>query len=468
MNCAEGKIVVPRWISCHTYLFGSPDSRTYISDERKHVYVLLEGPASDMWKLICDGAGDEQLAGWAARAGVEGQVEGFIGELLRQGLLAAGDERERVDADARFEPFGEDADSGEEAKFIEEMQTWMYEKKFLFSLFIELTYRCNLKCVHCYNPKDAGARELDFDLCKKAIDDAWELGCFRVTFSGGECTLHSRFAELVRYAKSKRISVEIFTNGQLMAEDESLCREILGQYPYRIGVSLYSTDKTMHERVTSVKGSFEKTYSLIKKLRSRNVNVQIKNFLLNFNCFDCIGVKRFADAIGATSVADISLIPTIEGDKSTLRYALDEDELIKLYGDPASPLYVGKGFVPLDFDEIKDDTPCLGGFTGLCVTPSGGVVVCVSLPLPLGDLNRTSLTDIWLAAARGEQSSALYRWQSTRISDFAQCYKEEYCRFCNLCPGMGYLENGYLKRSDTQCRQAKARMKAYMRIRGER
>ena len=50
------------------------------------------------------------------------------------------------------------------------------------------------------------------------------------------------------------------------------------------------------------------------------------------------------------------------------------------------------------------------------------------------------------------------------IGDLPDCYKHDYCRYCRYCPGMGYLENGYLRKSDVQCMQAKARMRAYKKI----
>lgn len=462
MNYIPERIEVPAWISCRTYLFGKPDSRTYISNEKNHKYVMLDGLASDMWQLLYDRVSESDFTVWVKNNGVEKEVDGFLRELVEQELITVSDkneaEREKTTA---YEPFGADSESDAEAKFIEEMQAWLFEKKFMSSLFFELTYRCNLKCVHCYNPKNMPEVELDFDLCKKAIDDAYELGCFRITFSGGEATLHSRFIELVRYARSKHISVEIFTNGQILAENDRLYREMLALYPYRVCVSLYGTTKQTHECVTSVDGSFEKSKDLIFRLRKENVNVQIKNFLLNLNCRECLNVKKMAADIGATSVADISLIPTIEGDKKTFRYMLDEKTLFGLYIDSESPLYVGTDYKPLDYEKRKNDSPCFGGFSGLCVNPDGEVVICVSMPLSVGNLKKTTLKEIWQAAAEKNPESKLYLWQKVRIADFGECHKEEYCAFCDFCPGMGYLENGFLKKSDVLCMQAKTKMKAY-------
>lgn len=456
--------MVPAWISGHTYLFGQAESRTYISNEKAHTYVFLEGLASDLWKLLCDDVSQEELTAWVQENGLSDQIDGFLDELAEQGLLSDGAKCEKA---AVFEPLSRDASGEEEAQFIARMQDWIWAHHGLYSLFFELTYRCDLKCVHCYNPKDMSSVELDIDMCKRAIDDAYEMGCFRITFSGGESTLHSHFLELVAYARSKRISVEIFTNGQRLSDDKNFLHSLLALYPYRLCVSLYSTQQQMHERVTAVEGSFDKTYSLIRQLRAQNVNVQIKNFLLNFNCFDCIKVKQMAKEIGATSLADISLIPTIEGDKKTLQFMLTEEELFRLYTDPDSPLYVGDGFSPIDRTSRMHDAPCSGGFSGLCVGPTGKLTICVSMPLPVGDLKTQSLYEIWSAAMRGDPECTLYKWQKLSLVDYTQCFKEDYCAFCHFCPGMGFLENGYLKKSDVLCRQAKVRMKAYRYLQGK-
>ena len=456
--------MVPAWISGHTYLFGQAESRTYISNEKAHTYVFLEGLASDLWKLLCDDVSQEELTAWVQENGLSDQIDGFLDELAEQGLLSDGAKCEKA---AVFEPLSRDASGEEEAQFIARMQDWIRAHHGLYSLFFELTYRCDLKCVHCYNPKDMSSVELDVDMCKRAIDDAYEMGCFRITFSGGESTLHSHFLELVAYARSKRISVEIFTNGQRLSDDKNFLHSLLALYPYRLCVSL-STQQQMHERVTAVEGSFDKTYSLIRQLRAQNVNVQIKNFLLNFNCFDCIKVKQMAKEIGATSLADISLIPTIEGDKKTLQFMLTEEELFRLYTDPDSPLYVGDKFKPIDYTSRMDVSPCSGGFSGLCVNPVGEVTICVSLPMIVGDLRKCSLRGIWERAMEKDPTSKLYQWQKLCLHDYTQCFHEEYCAFCHFCPGMGYLENGYLRKSDILCLQAKVRMKAFQFLNGRK
>ena len=86
---------------------------------------------------------------------------------------------------------------------------------------------------------------------------------------------------------------------------------------------------------------------------------------------------------------------------------------------------------------------------------------CVSLPINLGNLNDISLKDIWQGSVNKDLNSKLYQWQQVSFKDLKECYKEDYCAFCSYCAGMGMLENGYLKKSDVLCRQAKVKQKAY-------
>ncbi len=61
-------------------------------------------------------------------------------------------------------------------------------------------------------------------------------------------------------------------------------------------------------------------------------------------------------------IADISLIPTIEGDRKTFFHMVGEEELNRLFVDPDSPFYLGKEYRPTDLGAEKDSSPCFGGF----------------------------------------------------------------------------------------------------------
>lgn len=451
-------LTLPKWLAYQTYKYGKEDSRTFISNERIHEYVLLEGLASDLWKVISDTEDYAKVREWAETKGLGEELDGFIEELKAQDLISNNTVKTSA-FDIDIQPVGCDSEE-ETAKLEEEMMKWCFNNGYLYSLFVELTYGCNLKCVHCYNPKNIGSVQINVNKMKEVIDQARELGVFKITFSGGECTLHKDFMEIVEYARSKRMSVEIFTNGQTLYDKPDLLERIVKSYPYRISLSMYSLNEDTHEKITSVKGSHNKTFSVIKELRAKNVNVQIKNFLLNINCKDCISIKKFALATQTNMTGDTSLIPTIEGSTKNFQYIVGEEDLYELYTNQDSPLNV-KQQIKKDISKLQNERLCSAGTHCLCVSPTLEVHPCVSLPINLGNLNEVTLNEIWQGAINKDSNSKLYEWQQVSFKDLKDCYKEDYCAFCTYCAGMGMLENGYLKKSDVLCRQAKIKQKAY-------
>ena len=451
-------LTIPKWLAFQTYMFGTSESRTFITNERLHEYVLLEGLSSDLWKVISDTEDYNKVKIWAKEKGLLKELDGFIEELKTQDLII-NNQTKLTDINSNIQPVGCDNET-ETLKIESDMTEWCYNHGYLFSLFVELTYSCNLKCVHCYNPKNMSSIQINFNDMKKIIDEARDIGCFKITFSGGECTLDKDFLKIIEYARKKRLSVEIFTNGQTLYDNPDLLDNLVNLYPYSIGLSLYSMNENIHENITLVKGSYKKTINVINKLREKNINVEIKNFLLNTNCQDCVAVKNYANEINSSIVGDLSLIPTIDGDKKTFDYIVKEDDLYKLYINPDSPLYI-KNIKKRDITEIQNDNLCYAGCYILSITPDLELRPCVSLPINLGNLKQISLKKVWKNAINKQIDNKLYQWQQTSYKDLKECYKEDYCAFCGYCAGMGMLENGFLMKSNILCRQAKVKQMAY-------
>ena len=259
------KLTIPKWLSFQTYMYGTEDSRTFISNERMHEYVLLEGLSSDLWKILADTEDYEKVKAWTQEKGLSSELDGFIESLQEQDLILK-DISDLSNINTEIQPVGCD-DENKTLELENDMTQWCYNHGYLFSLFVELTYACNLKCVHCYNPKNINNIQIDFEKMKNIIDEAGEIGCFNITFSGGECTLDTDFIKIVEYARSKRMSVEIFTNGQTLYDNPELLNKLIELYPScSIGLSLYSLDEETHDKITSVKGSYHKTLSVIEKI----------------------------------------------------------------------------------------------------------------------------------------------------------------------------------------------------------
>ena len=78
----------------------------------------------------------------------------------------------------------------------------------------ELTYACNLSCVHCLSSSGRrDPRELTTDECKAVIDELERMQVFYVNIGGGEPTVRPDFWELVDYATAHHVGVKFSTNG---------------------------------------------------------------------------------------------------------------------------------------------------------------------------------------------------------------------------------------------------------------
>ena len=84
----------------------------------------------------------------------------------------------------------------------------------------ELTYACNLSCVHCLSSSGRrDPRELSTDECKAVIDELERMQVFYVNIGGGEPTVRPDFWELVDYATAHHVGVKFSTNGVKITPD---------------------------------------------------------------------------------------------------------------------------------------------------------------------------------------------------------------------------------------------------------
>lgn len=142
-------------------------------------------------------------------------------------------------------------------------------------LWLELTNRCNLQCVHCYT--ESHPRSGDRDLLTKEdyaslMTQARSLGCRKIQFIGGEPQLNPEFQALLAKAKTAGFEyIEVFSN--LVRLDDKTIR-----YAANNGIcfatSVYSDDPAQHDAVTKVKSSHSKTIANLKRLISAGVDTR--------------------------------------------------------------------------------------------------------------------------------------------------------------------------------------------------
>src|SRR6266403_5589658 len=88
------------------------------------------------------------------------------------------------------------------------------------AVHMDVTYRCNERCVHCYLDHDDHGEMTTAEI-KRVLKELADAGTFFLTFSGGEVLMRRDFFELLAYARQLMFNVRIKTNAVMIGESEA-------------------------------------------------------------------------------------------------------------------------------------------------------------------------------------------------------------------------------------------------------
>jgi MoaA/NifB/PqqE/SkfB family radical SAM enzyme len=194
----------------------------------------------------------------------------------------------------------------------------------------ELTYRCNLKCTHCYlNPGDLHEEEMPVEFWIRAIRELTDLGTFYFTLTGGEPTLYPGFWDILDELHRRETVIRLFTNATTLTEEDV---DRLIRYGVRYtDISLHGPDAATHEAVTRTPGSFDATISAVKRLKAAGVYVNLKGSLLRSNYRTVNGLDRYMRSLGGRPLLSTTITPANNGDPGPLESAVSAEEYCYIY-----------------------------------------------------------------------------------------------------------------------------------------
>src|SRR5258708_19799383 len=251
----------------------------------------------------------------------------------------------------------------------------------LFSVHLDLTYRCNEQCVHCYlDHNDHG--EMTTAEIKHLLKEMAEAGVFILTLSGGEIFLRKDFVEILECARDLTLCIRLKTNAVMIREAQAARLRDLGVES--IQVSIYSHRPEVHDAITKVPGSFRRSINAIRFLRSQGLKVVIANVLMTENMHDYRGAHALADELGAGFTLDPTVAPMMDGDRSILNLNIHESALHDAYRDESLVGSVEEFCAPpRPADETNmESLPGSAGHTPRYVSPSPHFYPCIQFPLP--------------------------------------------------------------------------------------
>ena len=308
---------------------------------------------------------------------------------------------------------------------------------------IETTFRCNLRCAHCYVNEAVGARavqerELTLERLKTLVDEVVDAGCLFVLFTGGEVLVRPDFPELYVYAIRKGLLITVFTNGTLITDRIA---DLFDEYrPETIEISLYGMTRATYEKVTQIPGSYDKCLAGIQRLLDRGLPVKLKTMALTWNYHEVPAMEAYAKSLGLPFRFDSLLNPRVDcGANRNGELQLSAEQAIALDLETPGRLQELREFCE-KFTRIdaERDTEyvytCGAGQSAFTVDPYGALQMC--------QLSRRNSFD--LKAGRFDTGWNEYfpelrarKWQKN-----ATCRKCNLMSLCGSCPGAAEMETG--------------------------
>jgi MoaA/NifB/PqqE/SkfB family radical SAM enzyme len=242
------------------------------------------------------------------------------------------------------------------------------------SVQLDLTYRCNERCVHCYLDHDDHGEMTTAEI-KDLLPQFADSGVFFLVLSGGEIMMRRDFFEILEHARALRFSVKLKTNAVMIRESDAERMRALGVDAVQI--SVYSHRPEVHDSITKLPGSLKRSLDGARLLRSHGVKVVFANVLMRGNAEDYGGVQALAAELGAQFTLDPTITPMMDGDRSVLSLNIDSAALEAVFHDATLVGEVDEFCAaptgPMEEKDAFDSVPCSAGHNACYVSPYGDV-----------------------------------------------------------------------------------------------
>ncbi|NOZ23139.1 MAG: radical SAM protein [Planctomycetes bacterium] len=335
------------------------------------------------------------------------------------------------------------------------------------------TQACNFKCKHCY--QDARRRledELALDEQLRIVDELADCDVPFLAFSGGEPLMSKNFWPAAEHAREREMHLTVATNGSLVTPDVAKRLADL-KFGY-VEISIDSTDPKKHDAFRGAPGYWKKAVTGIRNAVAQGLKVGFSATITRMNFDELEGLIALAKDLGCQNFYAFNFIPTGRG-KDIVDMDITpqmREEMLRilhkhlLSGEIAimcTASQFGRACMQLsDADGLVNTghygaaagakTRILAKYVGGCgagrcylaIQPNGIVTPCVFMPLPVGDLRKQSLMDIW-------ENSAVFKLLRDRTDRTGHCKVCKYRYHCGGCRARSYGYYRDLRAPDPGC-----------------
>lgn len=302
----------------------------------------------------------------------------------------------------------------------------MYMKT-LKTASIDITYKCNFRCKHCFNSSGEHTRkmsEMTDEIIMKVANELFGKGIENLCICGGEPMLRASLVYQLAYLKKRKypnVNISMVSNGFLIGDEEAKRLADAGVNHVQISVD---GEKTNHDWLRNKNGSYDKAISAITYLLKNGIQVATSfcpnkhNFLDISNTIDKmhdLGVKNFRSQplmnLGRSRIYLKNEFLSFR-EYMKLKSILDKkqrnynDGFEIEWGDPLAHLYY--------FSSLEEP------IENIEISAYGDILISPYLPISFGNILNGSITD-YLSAGLKEV------WKIPLLKKLVHFYKSTEC-----------------------------------------
>ncbi len=324
---------------------------------------------------------------------------------------------------------------------------------------LDVTYRCDLDCEHCYLDDKSGTREQPTSVWLRVLDELAALGRPALLWSGGEVFARTDFRTLLARAHTLGMTSRVKTHAGNV--DDETAAFLAAHGVTALEVSVYSLTPAVHDAITRIPGSLERTLRGMEAARRAGLRVLVAVVAMQSNVAELESIDDFFFELGISVRFAIALHPDQSSLPSVDGLGLHFEQMVEAFA-VSERAGMRRGVVPKPLADLnRDKPPCQAGRSGLYIAPSGEVWPCVTFPLVLGNVRTQPLATIW---HRSPERAELQSWTNAGRDACTGCGAGGVCGYC---PGEAHRRTGdYRKAPPAFHDRARARLIAHAEVLG--
>jgi len=317
----------------------------------------------------------------------------------------------------------------------------------------EMTGECNLKCIHCHAfGGEATYKELTTEEGRALIDQIATLGIRTFVFTGGEPLLRKDLFELIAYARSKRFTVFIATNGTLITKEVA---KLLRKYDVGVVIGLDGMNPEIHDSIRGVEGAYDAVITGIENCVAENLYLHLNIVATKRNFDEIERIIDYGSEIGVYSYFIYNFVPLGRGEeiqdyalgredfKALLDLILRKQREVQAIIIPvAAPEYWAYALQRRGIHNSRL-IRFLGRLVGGCladkgmmyIKPNGDVWACPFIPVRMGNVREEGLDKV-----REKLRGCKFEFEHGENA-LSWCDDCEYRRVCGGCKARMMIDN---------------------------